>query len=91
MECTGGNAVIIADCVAGGKPAALVADALEHTTLTLFPTMAFSAAALVVKTLSLVSALGVAVSAICAGILIPALIKLFPDILKAAGHRHLHR
>ena len=46
-------------------------------------------AALVVKTLSLVSAMGVAVSALCAITLIPALITLFPSLLKAAGHRHL--
>ena len=40
-----------------------------------------SGAALVVKTLSLVSALGVAVSAVCAVTLIPALIKIFPRLL----------
>ncbi|MDR1308063.1 MAG: efflux RND transporter permease subunit [Treponema sp.] len=38
-------------------------------------------AARVVKTLSLVGALGVAVSALCAATLIPALVKLFPGIL----------
>ena len=41
-----------------------------------------SNAALVIKTLSLVSALGVAVSAFCAVTLIPALLKLFPGLLK---------
>jgi multidrug efflux pump subunit AcrB len=41
-----------------------------------------SNAAMPVKTLSLVSALGVAVSALCAITLIPALKKLFPGILK---------
>ncbi|MDR1142620.1 MAG: efflux RND transporter permease subunit [Spirochaetaceae bacterium] len=40
-------------------------------------------AARVVKTLSLVGALGVAVSAICAATLIPALVKLFPGILRS--------
>ncbi|GHV85167.1 hypothetical protein AGMMS50230_07750 [Spirochaetia bacterium] len=44
-----------------------------------------SGAALVIKTLSLVSALGVAVSALCALTLIPALIKLFPGILLSFG------
>ena len=48
-----------------------------------------SNAALVVKTLSLVSAMGVAISALCAITLIPALITLFPTLLRAAGHRHL--
>ena|GEM_PF-604223 len=42
-------------------------------------------AALVVKTLSLVSALGVIASALCAVTLIPALVKLFPGLLKASG------
>jgi multidrug efflux pump subunit AcrB len=42
-----------------------------------------SNAALVVKTLSMVSALGVAVSALCAITLIPALVKLFPGLLKS--------
>ncbi|MDR0447288.1 MAG: efflux RND transporter permease subunit [Treponema sp.] len=40
-----------------------------------------SNAALVLKTLSLVSALGVTVSALCAITLIPALVKLFPGLL----------
>jgi multidrug efflux pump subunit AcrB len=39
-------------------------------------------AAQVVKTLSLVGALGVAVSALCAATLIPALVKVFPGVLK---------
>ncbi|MDR2072580.1 MAG: efflux RND transporter permease subunit [Spirochaetaceae bacterium] len=42
-------------------------------------------AALVVKVLSLVSVLGVAVSALCAITLIPALVKLFPRILESPG------
>jgi multidrug efflux pump subunit AcrB len=39
-------------------------------------------AAQVVKTLSLVGALGVAVSALCAATLIPALVKVFPEVLE---------
>ncbi|MDR2211184.1 MAG: efflux RND transporter permease subunit [Spirochaetaceae bacterium] len=42
-------------------------------------------AALVVKVLSLVNALGVAVSALCAITLIPALMRLFPRILRSPG------
>ena len=50
-----------------------------------------SNAALVVKTLSLVSALGVGVSALCAVTLIPALVKLYPSVLKTAEHRLLQK
>ncbi|MDR2314169.1 MAG: efflux RND transporter permease subunit [Spirochaetaceae bacterium] len=46
-------------------------------------------AALVVKVLSLVNALGVAASALCAITLIPALIKLFPRILHSPGGLHI--
>jgi len=50
-----------------------------------------SNSALAVKTLSLVSAMGVTASALCAVTLIPALVKLFPGLLNTGGNRLLLR
>ena len=47
-----------------------------------------SNSAMVVKTLSFVSALGVTASALCAVTLIPALVILFPNMLKTGSYRH---